>query len=77
MSRSYTYGTTPEDVIREALPHKYDMSLNREDMLAVLAGLSFARAWSDGENDSVSDEQRGRMGSLRSGILGTIGIEEI
>jgi hypothetical protein len=77
MSKSYTYGTTPEDVIREALPHKYEMSLNREDMLALLAGLGFAEVWADGENDSVSDEQRERMGSLRSAILDTIGIEEI
>jgi hypothetical protein len=53
------------------------MSLNREDVLALLAGLGFAEVWSDGENDSVSDEQRERMGSLRSAILDTIGIEEI
>jgi hypothetical protein len=72
MSKSYTYGTTPEDVIREALPHKYDMSLNREDMWTVLEALALL-----GENADLGIENAERAMSLRSAILSTLDIEEI
>jgi hypothetical protein len=66
---TYTYGTTPEDTIRAALPHKYDMSLTREDMLTVLDALLVASEMMECHMD--------RAWSLRSSILETIGIEEI
>jgi hypothetical protein len=76
MMQSYTYGTTPEDVILSHLPHKYDMSLNREDMLAVLAALNYAPAAGELETPD-GYELCERMSSLRTGILATLDIEEI
>jgi hypothetical protein len=69
--QTFTYGTTPENAIREALPHKYEMSLIREDMLTVLDALNLLSTKSP-----VGDGVR-RAASLRLGILDTIGIEEI
>lgn len=68
---AYTYGTTPEDVIRAALPQHFDMSLNREDMLAVLRALDIA----EGQSEEPSEVER--YSSLRSGVLSVIGIEEV
>ncbi len=60
--KSYTYGTTPIKEIRKALPHKYEMQLNKSDLLTILAALK--------------DYDESAM-SLRTSILETIGIEEI
>ena len=59
---TYTYGTTPSDVIEAALPHKYPMELTRNDMLSLLDALL------------LGDEN---AESLRSGILSTLDIEEV
>lgn len=64
--KSYTYGTTPEDIIREALPHKYNMELNKNDMVKLLTILDYA----------TTMEPDGSV-SFRTSILSTIGIEEI
>jgi len=61
--KTYTYGTTPRQIIKEALPHKYPMELNRSDMLELLSVLrSNSSDWSM---------------SMRMSILETIGIEEL
>ena len=60
---TFSYGETPREVIAERLPHKYEMSLNRADMLALLAALNIGPGT--------------REGDLRSAILDTLGIEEV
>jgi hypothetical protein len=69
---SYTYGTTPQDAILRNLPHKYEMSLNREDMVTLIEALALL-----GENADLGTESAVRAASLRTGILSTLGIEEI
>ena len=61
--QTFTYGQTPESVIREALPAKYPMELTRSDMVTILDALG----------ESMTDEAM----SLRTSILETLGIEEI
>lgn len=61
--KTYTYGQTPVAVIKNALPHKYPMELNKNDMVQLLAVLrANSNDWSM---------------SMRMSILETIGIEEI
>jgi hypothetical protein len=62
--QTFSYGTTPEDVIRDALPHKYAMELTRTAMITVLEALAVM----------MGDENA--MG-LRTSILETLDIEEI
>lgn len=68
--KTYTYGRTPNKVIRQSLPHKYSMELNRSDMMMLLKILNF-----------VSMNFPKAIGSwawgMRSSILETIGIEEV
>ena len=59
---TYTYGTTPPEVIEAALPRKYPMELTRSDMLSLL--------------DALIDGDENAQG-LRSSILTTLDIEEI
>jgi hypothetical protein len=68
--RTYSYGRTPNSVIREQLPHKYPMELNKSDMMMLLKVLNFV---SMNFPKSVGNWAR----SMRQGILETIGIEEI
>jgi len=60
---SYTYGATPEEVIRASLPPKYEMVLTKRDMLTILRALG-----ESGEDEAMS---------MRVDILTSIGIEEI
>ena len=39
--KTYTYGRTPNMVIKNALPHKYSMELNKMDMMRLLKVLTF------------------------------------
>ena len=34
--KTYSYGRTPNNVIREALPHKYSMELTKTTMIVLL-----------------------------------------
>jgi hypothetical protein len=68
--KTYTYGRTPNEVIRQSLPHKYPMELNKSDMMMLLKVLNFV---SMNFPKSVGNWARG----MRQGILETIGIEEI
>lgn len=75
-NETYTLGTTPADVIKAKLPHKYPMELNQGDILKLLECLKFSY-----ENmNQVSDEEIEAASwamSMRTSILQTIGIEEI
>jgi hypothetical protein len=68
--RTFTYGRTPNMVIKNALPQKYSMELNRMDMMRILKVLTF-----------VSLNFPNPIGSwamgMRTSILETIGIEEV
>lgn len=68
--KTYTYGRTPNEVVRQALPHKYSMELNKSDMMMFLKILNFV---SMNFPKGISSWAMG----MRSGILETIGIEEI
>jgi hypothetical protein len=68
--KTFTYGQTPNAVIREALPHKYPMELNRSDMMMILKVLNWASQVLRGKPANWA------MG-MRSSILETIGIEEV
>ncbi len=72
--KTYTSGTTPTEVIEEALPHKYPMELNKHDMLMLLEALNFATG-----REPTGEEYDLPEWSIdfRSSILQTIGIEEI
>lgn len=78
--KSFTYGLTPEDAIREAVAEypdrgKYPMRLNVTDLLTVLAALhEYAEQRGMSEPDN---EQRENALMLRSDILQTLGIEEV
>ncbi len=67
--RTYTYGTTPHDVIERALPRIFEMRLTRADMHLILDGLA------------VASEVAGAAGepytTMRTTILDVIGIEEV
>lgn len=63
---TYTAGTTPQNIIKSRLPHKYSMELNRSGMLMLLEALN--QAWEAGNDAALS---------FRLDILTTIGIEEI
>lgn len=69
--QTFTRNLTPRDVIADALPHKYSMELVKADMLALLAALG---EYGDSAEDNADTAA---AASLRSGILETIGIEEI
>jgi hypothetical protein len=71
---TYTYGATPDDVIMAALPHKYEMSLNREDMRMLLDALIY---YAEDDSEYANAELQDRASSLRTGILTTLGIEEV
>ena len=68
--KTYHYGRTPNEVLRQSLPHKYSMELNKSDMMMLLKVLNF-----------VSTHFPKAIGewayNMRSSILETIGIEEI
>ena len=68
--RSYTYGRTPNEVVRQCLPHKYPMELNRNDMMKLLKILNWSSMALKGSPASWSS-------SMRVSILETIGIEEV
>jgi len=68
--KTYTYGRTPNEVIRGALPHKYPMELNRNDMMKLLKVLNWSSMALKGAPASWSS-------SMRVSILETIGIEEV
>ena len=68
--KTYTYGTTPTNIISAALPHKYSMELNRHDMGELLEILRYVSSISRGKRAEWSIE-------MRSSILETIGIEEV
>lgn len=61
--KTYTYGLTPIQVIKDHLPHKYKMELNRSDMVHLL--------------DVLKNDSRDWAMGMRLSILETIGIEEI
>jgi len=64
--KTYSYSTTPEEVIWEHLPHKYSMELNKNDMINLLHVLK-----------NVSEDRDDWAVGFRIGILSTIDIEEI
>lgn len=68
--KTYTYGRTPNEVIRQSLPHKYPMELNKSDMMMLLKILNFVSM-------HFSKAIGNWAHSMRSSILETIGIEEI
>lgn len=68
--KTYTYGRTPNVVIKDALPHKYPMELNKMGMMRLLKVLNFV---SMNFPNPVASWAMG----MRGGILGTIGIEEV
>lgn len=75
--KSFTYGTTPEEVIREALPHRYSMELNKGDMIRLLkllfSGSSHFNELSHDEQEEIQEWSF----SFRTTILSTLDIEEI
>lgn len=71
---TFTYGTTPIDVIEDALPHKYPMELNRTDMITILSALLLV---TEVDDSGIDQEIIENAGSLRSSILSTIDIEEV
>lgn len=70
ITKTFTFGETPHEIIEDALPFKYDMKLNRSDMMVLLDALY--RAWSDAEGYRAEE-----FSTMRTDILSTIGIEEI
>ena len=68
--KTYTYGRTPNQVIRGLLPHKYSMELNKSDMMMLLKILNFI---SINFPKAIGNWAMG----MRTSILETIGIEEI
>ena len=69
--KTYTYGKTPNEVIRQSLPHKYPMELNKSDMQVLLQVLLR-------ESNSPRYTKTSRWArDIRSSILETIGIEEV
>lgn len=60
--KTFSYGATPVDVIRDALPPKYPMKLVPDDMLSLLDALK------EGDDNAIA---------LRTAILTTLDIEEI
>jgi len=68
--KTYTYGKTPNEIVRQALPHKYPMELTRNDMMKLLKVLNWASNTLKGAPASWSS-------SMRMSILETIGIEEV
>lgn len=72
--KTFTIGTTPEEVILEALPHKYKMELNKNDMMHLLQLLYDAYCILEPTDDPETDDWPLLM---RTSILQTIGIEEI
>ena len=74
MTRTFTAGTTPEEVIAKQLPFKYPMTLTREDMLRLLRVLN--HAWGGTAKALSVDDQDWAM-EFRSSILTTLDIEEV
>lgn len=68
---TFTSGQTPTDTIFNALPFKYEMKLNKSDMLKLLTALQHTAETS--ESESLEEWAYG----FRSDILTTIGIEEV
>jgi hypothetical protein len=68
--KTYTYGRTPNTVIKDALPHKYPMELNKMDMMRFLKILTFVSFHFPNPVGSWASE-------MRTSILGTIDIEEV
>lgn len=68
--KTYTYGTTPTNIISAALPHKYSMELNRHDMGELLEILRYVSSISRGKRVDWAIE-------MRLSILETIGIKEV
>ena len=68
--KTYTYGRTPNEVIRQSLPHKYPMELNKSDMMKLLKVLNWASMSLKGSPATWS-------AGMRLGILETISIEEV
>lgn len=75
--KTYTALTTPTKVILEALPHKYPMELNKSSMIAIMEAMKFYIENAVGIQDTMQAQIYDEVQSLRSGILETIGIEEI
>ena len=69
--QTFTIGLTPRSVIDEALPHKYPMKLNREDMHVLLVALYVS--WQTADDEETADAAL----SLRTSILSTLEIEEV
>ena len=70
--KTYTFGRTPYPVIKDALPHKYPMELNKNDMLSLLMSLKYVA------NATHLDTHVQEWAvSMRQSILETIGIEEV
>lgn len=67
---TFTYGMTPNGTIKNMLPHKYSMELNKSDMMKLLKVLKFASVVLKGAPANWA------MG-MRTSILETIGIEEL
>lgn len=68
--KTYTYGRTPNEIIRTSLPHKYPMELNRNDMMKLLKILNWSSMVLKGAPARWSS-------GMRVSILETIGIEEV
>lgn len=74
---AYTFGDAPVDLIEERLPTKYDMSLNRTDMLNLLDTLLVACGQIDVTREDRLEELSDWAASMRGSILTTLDIEEI
>lgn len=70
----FTLGTTPENIIRQELPDKYKMELNKNDMVMLLDLLDINGSFNSPE---AFEELTYWAANFRSNILQTINIEEI
>lgn len=68
--KTYTYGLIPNLVIKNALPHKYSMELNKLDMMRLLKVLKYVSL-------NFPNPIASWAWGMRSSILETIGIEEV
>lgn len=69
--KTYTINTTPEEVIEQQLPSKYQMKLNKSDMMNLLEVLRIT------SENATREDMCEWATEMRVDILSTINIEEV